>query len=242
MFNLKKISTILKINMVCLLCVATLAHSEDRSLVGTVTASIHEGPGPQYKVIQTLPHNQSFEVLETSNNYIRIRTPDGVEGWVQDNFTGTRSEAPTGKDSDEKIDTLAAKPKEKTPSTSGHVSAKAPDTFMDSQPKRDVQEQPSAKESMEIKKLQAELSELTKQFNQAETTTADAEQLKLDYDTLKVEASAMQTTIAELQQSNSSLANKNNIYWFFAGSAVFFLGWLIGKISPRRQRHSSLTL
>jgi SH3 domain protein len=241
MLNLKKISVILNIGMTCVLFIASLAHAEDRYVTNAVNAGLHEGPGSQYKIIKTLPSDQSFEVLETLNNFVRIRTKDGVEGWVPDKFTDTRSlEGSASKDTDEKVDTPTPKPK--TPPISGRVTAKAPDTLMDSQPKKEFSEQSSAKESIEIKKLQAELSELTKQFNQAETSATVAEQLKIDYDTLNAKSSAMQNTIAELQQSNTSLANKNNIYWFLAGSAVFFLGWLVGRISLRRQRHSSLTL
>lgn len=243
MFKLKTISAILNINMACLLFLAPLAHTEDRYLIDTVTTSLHEGPGSQYRVLQSLPSDQSFEVLETSNNFIRIRTKDGVEGWVQENVTHTRApEVSNAKDSDEKVDALAPKSKEKTLSNSARLAVKAPDPALDFQPRKEFTEQPSAKESMEIKKLQAELSELTKQFNQAEAAAADAEQIKIEYENLKAEASTMQNTIAGLQQSNISLASKNDFYWFFAGSAVFFLGWLVGRISFRRQRHSSLTL
>lgn len=243
MFNRKKVSAILKITMASLLFTATLAHPEERSLADAGAAALHEGPDSQSRVIKTVPNDQSFEVLETLHDFIRIRTKDGTEGWVQDSFTATKpAELTPAKHSDDKGDVLTQKPREKTTSNSGRAAVKTSDAPLDSQPKKESFEQPSAKESTEIKKLQAELSELTKQFNQAEAAAAGAQQLKIENETLKAESSALHRTIAELQQANISLDNKKNFYWFFAGGTVFFLGWLIGRTSLRRQRHSSLTL
>jgi len=243
MHNLKKISVILKINMVCLLLIVSLARAEERQLVNSIAVSLREGPGSQYKVIKTLPSGQSFEVLETANNFIRIRTKDGTEGWLHDRATDTRPPgAITANDSNEKIDALAPKQSEKPTSNSGRLAVPHPDASTDSQPRKEFSEQPSAKESTEIKKLQAELAEMTKQFDRLESASEDAEQLKIENDRLKAESSAMQITMAKLQQANMSLAKNQNIYWFLAGSAVFFLGWLIGRSTIRRQRHSSLTL
>lgn len=243
MFYLKKLSFILRINAVCLLLIVGLAHTEERHLVNPITASLREGPGSHYKFIKTLPSDQSFEVIETLNGFIRIRTKDGVEGWLQDKFTETRPpEVITVNDSKKKFDTLVPNQSEKTTSNSVKLAAQSLDASIDSQPKKEFSEQPNARESTEIKKLQAEISEITQKYNQLEASSEDDQQLKIDNDRLKAELSATQKTIAKLQQTNISQEKNKNIYWFIAGSAVFLLGWLVGRISLRRQRHSSLTL
>ncbi len=195
MVKRNKISIILEITLVCLLAIAGSAHAEERHTVNPSSGLLREGPGSQYRVIKTLPSDQSFEVIETSNDWSRIRTKEGAEGWLQDR-------------------PLDSRPAEGLP----------------------------VKEVSEMKKLQAELSEISKQFKQLEAASADEQPLKVENASLKAELSAMQDTMARLQQENLSLTNKQRFYWFFAGSAVFLLGWVIGKISIRRQRHSSLTL
>lgn len=243
MFNFQKIPAILKIYTVCLLFLVSLAHAEERQLVNTNTLSLREGPGPQYKILKTLQNDQSFEVLETLNDFVRIRTTDGAEGWLPERSADTPPpEVITAKGSSEKTVALPTKHSEKTPSNPGRLPPQQPDTPMDSQPRKESSEQSSPRESTEIKKLQAELGEIKKHFNQLETASEEAQQLKAENDRLKSEISALQNTMAKLQQTNISLTENKNIYWFFAGSAVFLLGWLIGKISFRRQRHSSLTL
>ena len=243
MLNLTKILGILKINVVCLLLITSLVHAEERQLVNSITVSLREGPGAQYKIIKTLPGDQSFEVLETLNDFIRIRTKDGTEGWLQERSTQTRPlEVTTAKDLSEKVDALGTKQGEKLTSSSGRLTAQHSDASIDSQPRKEVTEQPSVRESAEVKKLQFELGEMTKRFEQLEATSADEQQLKIENDRLKTELATMQATMSQLQQANTSLAKNQNIYWFLAGSAVLFLGWLIGRTTIRRQRHSSLTL
>lgn len=243
MFNFKKTPVVLSVTLSCWLGIATLAHTEERRLVGTTSGSLLEGPGAQYKVIKPLQNAQSFEVLETLNDFVRIRTQDGTEGWLQESFTEAQTPAvPTSGDSNEKAGTPATKPREKLPPIARRPTTQLSESANDFQPRKEYSEQPPVKDVTEMKKLQTALDEITEKFKELETTSVDAEQLKTENEKLQAELSAMQNSTAQLQLSNSSLKQKQNIYWFLAGSAVFFLGWLLGRISFRRQRHSSLTL
>lgn len=243
MLNLKKICLFFKISMVSLLLIASLANAEDRQSVNAITVSLREGPGSQYKIVKSLPSDQSFEVLETVNDFIRIRTKDGTEGWLQDRTADAQApEVIIDKNPNEKVDVPGSKQSDKLSLTSGRVTAQHPDASIDSLPRKEFSEQPSAKELMEIKKLQTELAEMTKQFEQLKADSEDAQQFTTENDKLKAELSAVQISMAQLQQTNISLAKNQNIFWFLAGGAVFFLGWLIGRSTIRRQRHSSLTL
>lgn len=246
MLNREKISAIFTITLACLLSMVSLALGEERYLTDTTTGAMREGPGSQYKAIKTLHNDQSFEVLETLDGFAHIRTKEGTEGWIQEKFTSTEvPNLPIVRGAIEKDANQGAKKSAAYPVSSGHVAAiaKQSDTALDPQLRKEAPEPLSPKESSEIKRLQADLAEITEKFNQIETSTADTQQqLKDENARLKEELSDLQKNLSQLQQTNISLADKQNIYWFIAGSAVFLLGWLIGKISFRRQRHSSLTL
>lgn len=243
MRNRTKISAIHKITLACLLFGTSLAHAEERYLANTTTGSMREGPGSQYKAMKTLQNDQSFEVLETLNGFVRIRTKEGTEGWLQERFTGTQApELPTTITTIEQIETPKVKNTPKSPINPERLAATQFDASLDPQPKKETPEIPSPKESPEIKKLRADLNEITEKFNQIEISSEDAQQFKDENDQLKLELSELKKNLEQLKQTNLSLTNKQNIYWFVAGSAVFLLGLLIGKISFRRQRHSSLTL
>lgn len=246
MRNRKKVSVLIKMALTGLLCISSLAHAEERYLADGSTGALREGPGSQYKAIKTLQNDQSFEVLETLNGFVRIRTQEGAEGWVQEKLTST--ETPAILTSNRAIGKVDAPPEPeakksvKPPVTLERFATKQPDTSLDPQSRKEAPETQSPKENTEIKKLQADLNEITEKFNQIEISTEDAEQLKAENERLQGELSDLQKSLDQLQQTNLSLTSKQNIYWFVAGGTVFLLGWLIGRVSFRRQRHSSLTL
>lgn len=239
----KKISTILTINLVGLLCLASLAHPAERHFGNSLSGPLHEGPGAQYKVIKALPGDQSFEVLETINDFIHIRTKDGSEGWLKNNPTDpTPAAASSATDTNERVGILPPKQGEKSTSNSGRWPTKSPVNPLDGQSRKEQAEPSTPKEATEIKRLQAELGEITYKFEQLEAAALNAQELKSENDRLQTELAATKNTVSQLQQANLALAKNKNIYWFMAGGAVLLLGWLLGRITLRRQRHSSLTL
>ncbi len=228
-----KILIVPTISAVCLLLLAGLIHAEERYISDTIVVSLREGPGPQYNVIKTLQTGQSFEVLETRNGFIRVRIKDGSTGWLQDQFTSLQPSSGTRKPMAPDGDIASpAKKKEQPPATT-----------VDSQPRKETTEPATIDESAEVKGLQAELAKMTKQFNELEYAAQNVLQIEAENDRLKKELATVQEGFAELKQTNAKLASREEIYWFLAGSGVFFLGMMLGRISFRRQRHhSSLTL
>ncbi|MAL31835.1 MAG: peptide-binding protein, partial [Marinobacter sp.] len=48
---------------------------------------VRSGAGTQYRIIENaLPSGTPLEVLETGDNYTRVRTPKGTEGWVASQY------------------------------------------------------------------------------------------------------------------------------------------------------------
>ena len=224
---LKKILKVQAISAVCLLLLANLIHAEERYISDSIIVSLREGPGPQYNVIKTLRTGQSFEVVETRNNFIRVRTKDGDMGWLQAQFTSSKPSSAT---------------KEATPPVERKQAQPSPPVTV-SQPQQNTPEPTTNEESVEVKRLQTELAEITKQFSELEDASQSVLLIEAENDRMKKELATMQDTLAQLKQENSTLASREEIYWFLAGAGIFFLGMLIGRISIRRKRHqSSLTL
>ena len=48
---------------------------------------LRSGAGNQYRIVQNaMPSGTALEVLETSGEYTRVRTPQGREGWVRSQY------------------------------------------------------------------------------------------------------------------------------------------------------------
>jgi N-acetylmuramoyl-L-alanine amidase len=55
--------------------------------VKTHLANFREGPGTTIKILRVLRRGARLEVLETRNDWFRVRLDDGQEGWVAESVT-----------------------------------------------------------------------------------------------------------------------------------------------------------
>ena len=76
--------------ILCLLLVASsLASAQDRTVWvdDKLYLPVRSGAGTQYRIIENaLPSGTPLEVLEVGENYTRVRTPKGTEGWVASQY------------------------------------------------------------------------------------------------------------------------------------------------------------
>lgn len=226
MLEIKKILIIFPPLLACLLTSALPALSEQRYVVDTIVVSLREGPGPQYKPIKTVQTGQAMELIESKNNFIRVRTADGDVGWLPSQYaTSQPTSADLVKELQGKINALSAQNEQ----LSAQITGKEP-------PVESGENQFSG-----LKKLQEKLDQMTEQYNLLEADAKDIIQIRDENIRLRSEVATLKTSLKQLQDSKKYDAISKNIYWFLAGGAVFLIGFITGKISFRRQRHS-LTL
>ena len=76
--------------ILCLLLVASsLASAQARTVWvdDKLYLPVRSGAGTQYRIIENaLPSGTPLEVLEVGENYTRVRTPKGTEGWVASQY------------------------------------------------------------------------------------------------------------------------------------------------------------
>lgn len=216
---------------------AAIVPAEQRYIVDTVHVSLREGPGSAFKAIKTLQTGQSFEVLESRNGYVRVRTEEGDEGWVPNQYTDDNPpDAILVKQLNDQIKALTEQNEQLLTKTE-RLADQLAGTEVSAQTDPSAQ----ANESAEIKRLESELAELTNRYNQLAADAEDIMPIAAARDQLQEELKRTQESLATLQQEKPLLGSRENIYWFLAGSGVFLLGWMVGKVSCRRPRHS-LTL
>ncbi|MDA8159405.1 MAG: TIGR04211 family SH3 domain-containing protein [Desulfobacteraceae bacterium] len=206
-----------------LLTAPAKAPAEQRYIVDNIVVSLRQGPGPQYKVLKTLQTGQSFEVLETKDGFSRVRTSDGVEGWVQEQFTSPNPPSENIKLINELNETIKKLKAENEGLTkTGQAVAQDGD-------------------SATVQGLRAALAASNQRYQQLESEAQDVVSLKTEKERSQTQAAAAQATVVRLTAENQALRKRQTILWFLAGAGVLLLGWLIGRASHRRQRHS-LTL
>ena len=61
-------------------------HADTRYVSDMLLLTLREGQGSQYKLIKTLSTGTPVEVLEETARYLRVRTREGEEGWVEKQY------------------------------------------------------------------------------------------------------------------------------------------------------------
>ena len=69
--------------------------AESASVIDNVRANLRSGKGENYRSLRTLPAKTEVEVLESADDYSKIKTADGQTGWVKSALLNSAQQAAT---------------------------------------------------------------------------------------------------------------------------------------------------
>ncbi len=178
--------------------------------------TLRSGQGSQYQILKTLPSGTPLEVLETTENgYSRVRTPDGMEGWVLSRYL---TEEPIARDRLEK----AQKQLERFRNSNRKLK----------QQLAELRQQTKALET-ERNRLQAENEKLSAELARLKEVAAKPILMEQQNQELRQQNVSLEKELQLLQQENQALQNSSQRDWFIAGAGVLLGGLLLGLILPR---------
>jgi len=190
--------------------------AETRYVTDHLIITLRSGQGSQYQIIKTLPSGTPLEVLETTESgYSRVRTPDGVEGWVLSRYL---SEEPIARDQLEK----ARKQLERYRTSNGKLR----------QQLAELRKKAGELEA-ERNRLQRENEKLAAELTHLKQVAAKPILLEQQNQELKQQNVSLEKELQLLQQENQVLQNSSQRDWFIAGAGVLLGGMLLGLILPR---------
>ena len=197
--------------------------------------TMREGKGNEYKVIKMLKAGTPLEIIEESEHYLKVRTESGSEGWVLKQYVTEEIPKPeiiAGLE--KKIDSLNTKieqlKKDKASLLDELKTAKS-----DYNNKiRDLQQNVSASRGT-AEQTSRDIKEITKKYNALLKDSKDVVLLVKERNNLKTSNSELHTKTEQLQKKNYELKQFQRIWWFVAGGGVFFVGWIVGKISRQKK-------
>lgn len=217
-------------------CVFVLpATADTRYVIDELVITLRAGKSSQHKIIKTLKTGTALEVLEEDETYLKVRIPDGSEGYVLRQYVSSDPPKAQRIAELERLNSNLQKKYNTLETTNSNLEMQLK-TYQD-------------KSGQEISDLSAKSSELEKNLEQAltdermmaekyDTLLAQAEnvvEIAEERDRLSQQNEKLQAEAATIAEKNEKLSDARMIKWFLAGGGVFFLGWLIGRISRKKR-------
>ncbi|WP_161794845.1 TIGR04211 family SH3 domain-containing protein [Desulfonatronum thioautotrophicum] len=182
------------------------------------------GPSTDHRILRMLPAGAELEALSEQAGWLQVRGSDGLEGWVLQRFT-TRDVPLTLRYQElrRKYDALYE-------ASSGALGQLA------------ELEEVNQKLLETLSETSNKLLDLDREYAAFRSDAAEVEDLRLRYAQLTTEMDALLQEATRLREENSMLKSQDRFRWFLVGGSVFFVAWLVGMITGRRQGKRRNTL
>ena len=211
------------------------AAAETRYVGDQLVITLRQGKSKQHKILKTIKTGTPLELLEEGDPYLKVRTNDGVEGYVLRQYI---SADPPKTQRIEELELLNSSLQKKIRSleearsnlemqlqtTEGNFEEKFASLTSKSADLEQNLEQALSNERIMAEKYETLLS----QAENVVEIAAEREQLLQKNNKLEAEVRTLLT-------NNDKLADSRMIKWFLAGGGVFLFGWVIGKISRKKR-------
>jgi len=206
----------MKRTLVALVLAATAiaAHGETKYVIDQLIINLRSGQSEQHRIVRTLPSGTKLEILETTSDYTRVRTSDGTEGWVLNQYI---SNTPIAKHRLAEAETKLARVEEENDRLKKELA--------------DV----SAKE-MEVSKQHKEVSgeqkKLTEELDTLRRVAAKPFEIETENQQIKKQLLDLENEHELLRRENQMLNDSSDREWFLTGAMVVIGGIVLGLILP----------
>jgi len=179
---------------------------------------IRTGQSTKHKIVRAISSGTQLQVLETGEEYSRVRTKNDIEGWVLNQYL---------------IDEPVAKHK--------LALARKQIAIMETQNAQVMQELQMAKEERNALKKNLRLIEKEKEqqideANHLRSLAAQPLKLSDENQQLSLSKVSLENQVNTLQQEITALRDETKKQWFLTGAGVVLAGILIGLTLSRMRR------
>lgn len=206
-----------------ILFVSPAAAAETMYVKPSAEIPIRSGRGTEYKILSVVPDGLQVELLEEEENWARVRTEGGTEGWMLKRYLSVDKPL---------ADVVAALTAQKE---------QLVDRLESTQAKYTELSEVHSQTEQELNGCIREREECGEKYLTLQEDTADVIRTKEELAAATSQLETVSQQLAVLEQENRKLLRSKSLKWFALGALVLFVGWLIGMMSRRSgKRRSSL--
>jgi len=207
----------------CLLAVAMTARAETVYVSDVLKLAVRSGPGNEHKSIAVTESGQQVELIKSGEEWSLVRLANGAEGYVLARFLTT---VQPGRfqylQLQEKIKSLTVQVAGLTEENSRLKSE-------------------NEKLAAAVSGGQKQIDSLRSEYDTFKQEASDVVSLKAKTDALTAELEQKNKQLAALEAQPDDVYRTTYLYWFLAGAAVLFAGFLTGYSARRQRWRSSLS-
>lgn len=208
-----------------LLAAATSAYAETRYISDVLVVTVRDQEGDNYNVLETLTTATPVEILDEDKTYVKVKTPKGTVGYILKQYiTKELPKALQIKQLNGQVSDLQAQLDQLR-----EKSQESLNTASQSQAQSDSL-------TKQLEQTRQELATVDNKYQQLLKNSENVINLTTENEQLIEQNKLINSELMVLREENQNFHRSNMIQWFIAGAAVFFGGWLIGKISRKKQR------
>lgn len=207
------------------LLAASSTYADTRYISDHLIVTVRSGKGNQYKVLETVPTGTSIEILEEEKNYVKVRTPKGTDGYIKSHYV-----------SKELPKLMQIEQLKKEIAKSKQLLDKQHQSLQGSQDEANTSKNQIEELSAQLNQTGQDLKKANSKYNSLLSKSENVINLTTDNEQLIEQNNLQNSELLILREENQNFHRSNMIQWFLAGGGVFLGGWLIGKISRKKQR------
>jgi len=201
------------------------AYAETRYVSDQLIVTVRSGKGNQYKILETIPTSTPVTVLEDGKTYVKVVTPKGTEGYIQAHYISKA--VPKSTQITQLNNKIAALQQQLTTQQQ---------SFQGSQEEASTQKNQITQLSAQLNQTRQELEKSTEKYKTLRSKSENVLTLGTENEQLIENNNLLNSELLVLREENQKFHRSNMIQWFLAGGGVFLGGWIIGKISRKKQR------
>lgn len=210
------------ITLILLALVSYSAQADTMYVTDLLRITVREGKGPDFKIIDVVESGQEVEVISTSNEWAKVRLPNGKEGWLAGKYLTSQK---AGSSALKKL-----QEKEALLNTQNAALRTEIDQLRD-----------------EIKNINLQLAEskhallvTNKSIETLKDSPSSYVELETKYREAEKKLSLQKSKMENLEDELTRLLRQQNVMWLLAGAGILLVGFIIGYSARRDKNRSSL--
>ena len=216
------------------------ASAETRYVIDVLVINLRDGPRSGAESIAHLRTGDGFEVLGTEGDYLQVRTPDGKEGWVPQQYT--TAETPKARVIAALRQDLSRAKKQASEAqdelTRLQMDLKTAEESHGAATLAAGQELAAARK--EAKESATQRRQVKKQYDDLLAKSKGVLEITAERDALRDRHDQLQEQVEKLDGELGAVTRSNLVTGLLVGGGLVLAGWLLGSTSRKKKSRYSV--